>query len=213
MKYHEQTTEERISNWLKDKDENPEGYWWCLRIFNESKLTLLEEALKRAGEPGFLETFIPHKEISTVEDGAIITKQKRILEGYVFIRAPWSYQFYLTVSDSEYAFFLERPSRKDPTRLPSPVEQQELDKLRKTVEPLNPSDDLSVDAHIKQLDFKVGDEVKIKAGALAGMEGTVTAIFPKKQDIVVEVEVIIFSRLQKVETSPEGIQLRSDEDI
>ena len=143
--------------------------WWTLRPIPEKLLNQLNEKLFSEGHKGIQKVIRPIKEVLDFQNLDNI-KDKSLVDDHIYVLAEWNYVFYDVMS----YFFFERPTKASPHLLPSPIDEEEIQRYIRTLRGAIDYD-LEEDENFS-IDLEVGDKIKIKKGSFEGQEGEVVRV-------------------------------------
>lgn len=162
--------------------------WFVVRVQSGREDKVRDTLAKRVSSEGLDEYFgrivVPSEKVSEIRGGKKRVGEKKIYPGYLMVE----------MDMVEKAWFLvrETPGIGDflGSKKPSPMLKHEVDKMLAEIDttPEKPS--------IK-IEFKKGDQVRIKEGPFENFDGTVEDVNPIKG--LVNVVVTIFGRATPVE--------------
>ena len=149
--------------------------WYVIHTYSgyENKVKAnLEKIIENRGmQDYFFEIVVPMMEEIEKKDGKEKSTLKKVFPGYVLIKMVMSDDSWFVVRNTRGVTGFVGPGSK-----PIPLTEEEIDTL-------------GVTKTATKADFKVGDMVSIKAGALEGFEGVVTEIDPAGINITVAVSM------------------------
>ncbi len=159
--------------------------WYVLHTYSGYE-AIVEEGLKRLIENNNLgdtiyEIRIPEEETIEEKDGKKKYVKRKKFPTYVFLKMIYNNDLWFLITNTRGVTGFVGPMGR-----PAPLTPDEVKRLR-------------LDDWVENVDIKVGDNVKIVSGALAGMIGTIEALQPENQKASVKVEV--FGRETNVELS------------
>jgi len=146
------------------------GQWYIIQTYSgqEHKIkTAIEERIKILGlEEKIFEILIPEEDTMEIKNNKKIEKKRKLYPGYVFVKMVFSDDlWYIIKRIPGISKFMGRQS------LPTPVVDSEMVKVLRQV---------GVKVQKYQIDFEVGDEIKIISGPFRGYTGPVKELIPEK---------------------------------
>ena len=163
--------------------------WYVIRVQTgkeEQVKTNLERRARETGKEDKIgRILVLSEKVSEVRHGAKRVTERKSYPGYVFIE--------MVLDDDTWFLVRETPGIGDfvgPQMEPVPLSPDEVDKLIADAEKVEEKPKL-------QINFKVGDGVKIKEGPFQNFDGIVDEVIPDKG--LVKVIVTIFGRATPVE--------------
>lgn len=159
--------------------------WYVLHTYSGYE-AIVEEGLKRLIENNNLgdtiyEIRIPEEETIEEKDGKKKYVKRKKFPTYVFLKMIYNNDLWFLITNTRGVTGFVGPMGR-----PAPLTPDEVKRLR-------------LDDWVENVDIKVGDNVKIVSGALAGMIGVVETLQLENQKASVKVEV--FGRETSVELS------------
>ena len=174
-----------------------ENKWYIVNVVSgkdEKAKELLEFELKHTGLNQYVkEIVIPIERYKTVKDKKTVVKERNMLNGYMLINITKMHpEIVQTVNSTNYIIgFLGQ--NKNSKKNPVPITEAEAERI------LNRHRDVPV-----EIDFIVGESVKIIDGAFKSFKGTIHSIEKDKNKATIDVK--IFGRSTKVEMELSNIQ-------
>lgn len=164
--------------------------WYVLRAISgkEGKVKeYIEADVKLRGLTDKVsQVLIPTEKVIQVRNGKRIVKEKNYLPGYVLVEAELVGEIaYLLRNTPNVLGFLGGMDS------PTPIRQSEINRILGTV------DELQETAEDNNLEFALGEVVKVNAGPFSGFNGTIEEINTEKKKLKVMVK--IFGRSTPVE--------------
>ena len=166
--------------------------WYIVHAYSnfEKKVaaTILEQA-ERKGLSDLIEDIqVPTEEVVEVARGKKKTVEKRMLAGYVLIRAQLTDDVYHLVKDTpKVSGFLGAEGGKKPL----PVPQREVDRI------LGTSEDGTTERVRPTITYEIGEQVRVNDGPFQGFEGGVEEV--DEDNARLKVSVSIFGRATPVD--------------
>ncbi len=162
--------------------------WFVVRVQSGREDKVKETLEKRIASQGLVEAFgrivVPSEKVSEIRGGKKRVGEKKIYPGYLMVE--------MDLNDQSWFLVRETPGIGDflGSKKPTPMNRHEVDKMLSdiTTTPEKPT--------IK-IDFKKGDQVRIKEGPFENFDGIVEEVIPAKG--LVSVVVTIFGRATPVE--------------
>ncbi|MBS1514155.1 MAG: transcription termination/antitermination factor NusG [Bacteroidetes bacterium] len=199
LNIEEQNTEETISaEEVKsaveiEDDANSPYKWYAVRIVSghENKVKLyLENEIKAEGlEERIKLVVIPYEKVYEVKNGKKRVKLKNFLPGYILINA--------ILNDSIRDFIAKTPSiinmvgvKKGKKLDPIPLSANEVKRIKALLSEENETEKIDIN-------FNVGDAVKVTSGPFNNFNGNILEINPEKMKV--KVMVSIFGRKTPIE--------------
>lgn len=152
--------------------------WYCVKTQNrkedEVKKSLDQRRETMEIEDQLLRVVVPYTEEETTKNGKITTVKKRMFPGYVFVEMYMTDRAWYVVRNTKYVhgFIGSHGHGAKPTPL---LDSDMLTVLRRCGE---------VDSG--ELNFQVGQEVKIISGPFAGQKSTIKSIIGDKAKITIQ---------------------------
>ncbi|MCA8938730.1 MAG: transcription termination/antitermination protein NusG [Planctomycetes bacterium] len=179
--------------------------WFALRLQAGREKKILENLEKRIKSQGlegkFGEMMIPTEIAQSMRNGKRYERERIVHSGYLYMEVE------VTVDDDDEAgtryvldpdaYFIvrETPGIGDfigDGKGPTPVRESEIKKIKGEDDPIAEAKE-----EVVEVDFKKGDQVKIKSGPFENYEGVVDEVLPTKG--IVRVIVTILGRAAPVE--------------
>ena len=162
--------------------------WFVVRVQSGREDKVKETLEKRIAAQGLVEQFgrivVPSEKVSEIRGGKKRVGEKKIYPGYLMVE--------MDLNDLTWFLVRETPGIGDflGSKRPTPMNRHEVEKMLQdiTTTPEKPT--------IK-IDFKKGDQVRIKEGPFENFDGIVEEVIPAKG--LVSVVVTIFGRATPVE--------------
>lgn len=179
--------------------------WFALRLQAGREKKIVENLEKRIKSQGleakFGELYLPEETTQSIRNGKRYERERIIHSGYLYMQVEVeidddndAHQKYLVDPDA-YFIVRETPGVGDfigDASGPTPVKEHEIKRIKGEEDPVELAEEKVVD-----VDFKKGDQVKIKSGPFENYEGVVDEVLPAKG--IVRVIVTIFGRAAPVE--------------
>lgn len=170
------------------------GQWYILQTYSgyEKKVeTTLNQLIKRMSlEEQVFEILIPEEETIEIKDTKRVERIKKMYPGYIFVRMDFSEEvWYHIKSLPGVAKFISSKTR------PTPVMDNEMLRVLKQVGVKTPK---------IEVDFELGEVVKIIAGPFRGYSGPIQEIMPERGKL--KSLIAIFGRETPVELDFEQVE-------
>jgi transcriptional antiterminator NusG len=167
--------------------------WYIVNTFSGYENTVkkaLDDRIKAAGLEACFEEILVPSEKETVQHGKRKVKvNKKFFPGYVFIRMDLTKEaWHLVKNTPKISGFLGGNT-------PRPVPQSQIDMMLGRAKPQEATSGEPTEE--PQVDYKVGDQVRVKSGAFANFSGEVEEVNADKRKI--KLSVSIFGRPTRVE--------------
>ena len=180
--------------------------WYVLRAAGgkEKKAKeYLEKEIERCGLQDLVsQVLVPTEKVYRIRDGKRICTEKLFYPGYVLIEAELTgeLQYIIRNEVPHMSGFLteKREVKRDGNKvqeekLPIPLRDEEVKRI------LGEQDEIAVSEGETEVDYKVGEAVKITDGPFSGFDGTVEEIVEDRSKL--KVMVMIFGRKTLLELS------------
>lgn len=162
--------------------------WYVLRAISgkEAKVKEVLEASMKNTDLGkhVFQVLIPTEKVMTLRNGKKVIKEKNLYSGYVFIEAELTGEVIhiLTNTTNVIDFLKGRDRNSAPERL------REAEVMRM----LGAADSINAAEGSEEMNFIVGEKVKVIDGAFKGFPATIDEVNPERR--TVKVKVRIFGR-------------------
>ncbi len=171
-------------------DETAEKKWYVLRV-QSGKEDRVKATLARRLQAAGLEEYVsrilvPTQAFTEIRGGKRRVVERRTYPGYIMVE--------MAINDDTWFLVQETPGISDfvgSSSSPVPLRQYEVDKLLGEVESKGEEEPKL------EVDFKVGDTIKIREGPFQNFEGNVDELVLNRG--LVRVTVVIFGRPTQVE--------------
>jgi transcription termination/antitermination protein NusG len=181
------------SSIVKTEDKN-KGDWYIIQTYSNHehkvKISLENRIQSLKLQDKVFEILVPEEEVVEVKNNKKIEKLRKMYPGYIFVRM---------LFDSELWYILKRVPGLSKfmgnSTKPMPVSDEDILKVLRQV---------GVKVQKFQVDFEVGDMIKIITGPFRGYSGAVKEINPEKGKI--KSTVLIFGRETPVEISFDQVE-------
>ena len=163
---------------------NDEGrQWYVVNTYSGHENKVKENLEKRVESMGLQDCLfnivIPEHVETEIKDGKKINKTKNMFPGYVLVEMIMTDEaWYIVRNTSGVTGFI---GSSGGGAKPFPLQKHEIDPILKR---------MGIQTSHVEIDFAVGDEVKVMSGPFAGKEGRVEAIDEEKELAVVLVEFL-----------------------
>lgn len=168
-----------IKSAKKKKPANPNAKWYVVNTHSghEKKVAKLIEQRVDASdlEDKVTEVLVPTRNVITVKEGQQKTKEEQIFPGYVMVKMVMDEQTWYIVRNTEGVTGFVGTDGK-----PKPINEEEVTSIKKF---------MSIEQPEFKSTFKMGDAVKIKAGAFVDFMGTVNGINEQKGQVTVLISI------------------------
>ena len=163
--------------------------WYVVNTYSghENKVKAnLEHRIESMGQrPRFRRVVVPTEQVIETKDGQKVQTEKRILPGYVLVN--------MDLNDDSWAVVRNTPNVTGfagPGGKPVPLAQSDVDRLLHTGA-------AGGDRPRAQVEFTLGESVKVTSGPLSDFDGEIVEVNPEQQKLKVLVD--IFERQVPVE--------------
>ncbi|MDE5930341.1 MAG: transcription termination/antitermination protein NusG [Muribaculaceae bacterium] len=159
--------------------------WYVLRAISgkEAKVKEILDGAIKNGNLGksLFQVLIPTEKVLTVRGGKKVVKEKNLYSGYVFIECLLTGELIheLTNTTNVIDFLRGRDKGAQPERL------RESEVMRM----LGTADELAEPTQDDEVEYMVGDTVKIKEGAFVGFSGLIEEVNKEKRKLKVMVKI------------------------
>ena len=175
-----------------DAKTDPPMQWFIVNTFSGYENTVkkaLEDSIKiKELDECFEQILVPSEQVIEQRGKRKIKQTRKFFPGYIFVRMKLTTRAHSLVKNTpKVSGFLGGKN-------PKPVSQREMDKmLGRTTE----SKGAEPEAQVPDVDYNVGDNVRVKSGAFANFTGEVEEVNKEKRKI--KLSVSIFGRPTRVE--------------
>ena len=170
--------------------------WYVVNTYSghENKVKQnLEHRIQSMGQqPRFRRVVVPTEQVIETKDGQKVQAEKRTLPGYVLVN--------MDLNDDAWTVVKNTPGVTGfvgAGATPAPLSQPEVDRILHTASP-------AALASRAQVEFQLGESVKITSGPLADFDGEITDVNADAQKL--QVMVNIFERQVPVEVGFENVK-------
>ena len=173
--------------------------WYIIHAYsgfeNKVKDSILAEAARMGLEPQVEAVEVPTEKVTEIRRGKKVTSDRKFFPGYVLAKLTMSDQVYHLVKNTPKVTGFLGPNGK-----PQAISEAEAARI------LSTKDEMAAAAPSKkiQVDYDIGDSVKVLDGPFASFNGTVEELdFDRSR---VKVSVSIFGRATPVELEFEQVE-------
>jgi transcriptional antiterminator NusG len=163
--------------------------WYVINTYSghENKVKQnLEHRIQSMGQqPRFRRVVVPTEQVIETKDGQKVQTEKRVLPGYVLVNMDMSDEAWTVVKNTPGVTGFVGAGAK-----PVPLSQSEVDRILHTGAAGAP-------APKAQVEFQLGESVKVTSGPLSDFDGEIVDVNPDQQKLKVLVD--IFERQVPVE--------------
>jgi transcriptional antiterminator NusG len=163
--------------------------WYVINTYsgheNKVKANLEHRIVSMNQAPRFRRVVVPTEQVIETKDGQKVQSEKRVLPGYVLVN--------MDLDDDAWSVVKNTPGVTGfvgAGNTPVPLSQGEVDRILRTGATVG-------DRPRAQIEFQLGEAVKITSGHLADFDGEVVDVNPDQQKL--KVLVNIFERQVPVE--------------
>lgn len=162
--------------------------WYVVNTYSghENKVkTNLEHRIESMDQrPRFRRVVVPTEQVIETKDGQKVQIEKRVLPGYVLVNMDLSDEAWTVVKNTPGVTGFVGAGK------PAPLAQGEVDRILKTGA-------AATDRPRAQVEFSLGESVKVTSGPLSDFDGEIVDVNPDQQKLKVLVD--IFERQVPVE--------------
>ena len=170
--------------------------WFVINTYSghENKVKAnLEHRIDSMGQrPSFRRVVVPTEQVIETKDGQKVQIEKRILPGYVLVNMNLTDESWAVVKNTPGVTGFAGPGGK-----PVPLAQPDVDRLLHTGV-------ATAERPRAQVEFQLGESVKITSGPLADFDGEITDVNADGQKL--QVMVNIFERQVPVEVGFDNVK-------
>ena len=171
--------------------------WYVVNTYSghENKVKAnLEHRIESMGQrPRFRRVVVPTEQVIETKDGQKVQAEKRTLPGYVLVNMDMNADAWTVVKNTPGVTGFVGAGAT-----PAPLSQPEVDRILHTASPA------ALAAARSQVEFQLGESVKITSGPLADFDGEITDVNADAQKL--QVMVNIFERQVPVEVGFENVK-------
>jgi transcriptional antiterminator NusG len=165
--------------------------WYVINTYSghENKVKAnLEHRIDSMGQrPRFRRVVVPTEQVIETKEGQKVQTEKRILPGYVLVNMDLTDESWTVVKNTPGVTGFAGPGGK-----PVPLTQPDVDRLLRT-------GTATAERPRAQVEFQLGESVKVTSGPLSDFDGEIVEVNPEQQKLKVLVD--IFERQVPVELS------------
>ncbi|WP_045116842.1 transcription termination/antitermination protein NusG [Plesiocystis pacifica] len=167
--------------------------WFIVNTFsgyeNTVKKSLEDRIKKNELEECFEDILVPSEQVIEQRGKRQVKQTRKFFPGYIFVRMRLTKPaWHLVKNTPKVSGFLSSG------KTPKPVSQREMDRMLGKTEPKQVTEEEVV---VPDIDYSVGDQVRVKSGAFANFSGEVEEVNTEKRKI--KLSVSIFGRPTRVE--------------
>ena len=166
--------------------------WFVINTYsgheNKVKTNLEHRIVSLNQQPAFRRVVVPTEQIIETKDGQKVQIEKRVLPGYVLVNMSMSDEAWTVVKGTPGVTGFVGAGAK-----PVPLSQPEVDRI------LHHGVHVGAQATKAQVEFSLGESVKVTSGPLSDFDGEIVDVNPDQQKLKVLVD--IFERQVPVELS------------
>ena len=163
--------------------------WYVINTYsgheNKVKANLEHRIVSMGQQPRFRRIVVPTEQVIETKDGQKVQTEKRVLPGYVLVNMDLDDESWSVVKNTPGVTGFVGSGSK-----PVPLSQPEVDRILRTGA-------ASGDRPRTQVEFQLGESVKVTSGPLADFDGEIVDINADQQKLKVLVD--IFERQVPVE--------------
>ncbi|MCM1349558.1 MAG: transcription termination/antitermination protein NusG [Firmicutes bacterium] len=180
MEKKENSAVEEIRN-----NNGPKRAWYVLRAISgkEAKVKeVLDGAIKNTDLGNYVfQVLIPTEKVLTIKNGKKVVKERNLYSGYVFVECILLGEVqYELVNTTNVIDFLKGRGK---AAKPEPLRESEVMRM------LGTADEINDNIEDAEIDFMVGEIVKVNDGAFSGFHGKVTEVLPEKKKVRIMVKI------------------------
>jgi transcriptional antiterminator NusG len=163
--------------------------WYVINTYsgheNKVKANLEHRIVSMGQQNRFRRTVVPTEQVIETKDGQKVQTEKRVLPGYVLVNMDLTDESWSVVKNTPGVTGFVGSGSK-----PVPLAQPEVDRILRTGAATG-------DRPRTQIEYQLGESVKVTSGPLADFDGEIVDINPDQQKLKVLVD--IFERQVPVE--------------
>jgi transcriptional antiterminator NusG len=167
-------------------------HWYVINTYsgheNKVKANLEHRIVSMNQAPAFRRVVVPTEQVIETKDGQKVQIEKRVLPGYVLVNMAMSDESWTVVKGTPGVTGFVGAGTK-----PVPLSQPEVDRILHAGVPAGGQ------AQKTQVEFSLGESVKVTSGPLSDFDGEIVDVNPDQQKLKVLVD--IFERQVPVELS------------
>lgn len=157
--------------------------WYVAHTYSAYENKVMDDILKTAENRGMRDLIqdvkIPMEEVTEIKNNKKRVSERKIFPGYVMVKMIMNDESWYIVRNCRGVTGFVGPDQK-----PVPLSQDEVEKM-------------GLEHRVVKLDFEVGDNIRVKYGALEGFLGVITEINLDKKKV--KAKVSMFGRDTDVE--------------
>ncbi|MEX0850483.1 MAG: transcription termination/antitermination protein NusG [Gaiellaceae bacterium] len=166
--------------------------WYVINTYsgheNKVKTNLEHRIVSLNQQPAFRRVVVPTEQVIETKDGQKVQAEKRVLPGYVLVNMSLSDESWTVVKGTPGVTGFVGAGAK-----PVPLSQPEVDRI------LHHGAPAGAQGQKAQVEFSLGESVKVTSGPLSDFDGEIVDVNPDQQKLKVLVD--IFERQVPVELS------------
>ncbi len=166
--------------------------WYVINTYsgheNKVNTNLEHRIVSMSQQPAFRRVVVPTEQVIETKDGQKVQTEKRVLPGYVLVNMSMSDESWTVVKGTPGVTGFVGAGAK-----PVPLSQLEVDRI------LHHGAPAGGQAQKAQVEFSLGESVKVTSGPLSDFDGEIVDVNPDQQKLKVLVD--IFERQVPVELS------------
>jgi transcription termination/antitermination protein NusG len=166
--------------------------WYVINTYsgheNKVKANLEHRIISMNQQPAFRRVVVPTEQVIETKDGQKVQTEKRVLPGYVLVNMNMSDEAWTVVKGTPGVTGFVGAGSK-----PVPLSQPEVDRI------LHAGAPMGAQGQKAQVEFSLGESVKVTSGPLSDFDGEIVDVNPDQQKLKVLVD--IFERQVPVELS------------
>jgi transcriptional antiterminator NusG len=167
-------------------------HWYVINTYsgheNKVKANLEHRIVSMNQAPAFRRVVVPTEQVIETKDGQKVQIEKRVLPGYVLVNMAMSDESWTVVKGTPGVTGFVGAGTK-----PVPLSQPEVDRILHAGVPAGGQPQKT------QVEFSLGESVKVTSGPLSDFDGEIVDVNPDQQKLKVLVD--IFERQVPVELS------------
>jgi transcriptional antiterminator NusG len=167
-------------------------HWYVINTYsgheNKVKANLEHRIVSMNQQPAFRRVVVPTEQVIETKDGQKVQIEKRVLPGYVLVNMAMSDESWTVVKGTPGVTGFVGAGTK-----PVPLSQPEVDRILHAGVPAGGQPQKA------QVEFSLGESVKVTSGPLSDFDGEIVDVNPDQQKLKVLVD--IFERQVPVELS------------
>ena len=164
--------------------------WYVVNTYsgheNKVKANLEHRIVSMGQQPRFRRVIVPTEQVIETKDGQKVQTEKRVLPGYVLVNMDLNDEAWTVVKGTPGVTAFVGAGAK-----PSPLSPGEVERILHHGAPVGGA------AQKAQVEFSLGESVKVTSGPLSDFDGEIVDVNPEQQKLKVLVD--IFERQVPVE--------------